>query len=275
MDNPLSPQPRWELAAEAITVKIRWFGLLLGYAYANLGPVSDHLTLNAILSVGLLYTLLDTWYTWRGRVFLGRYPLFISAMEALFIGLLCVADGSLDSPFRFYYLLSLICCALRHSCRITYATCALDCLSYAALYFALPEGSRSPVTLALLMVILAWVSWAAVSLSRLLRQIGEHLAHLNSTLREHQTTLEGCIDERGRELQETQAQLMHQDKMAGFGLLAAGIAHEVGNPLTSISTLVQMLQRRDCDAYTHEKLGLVNGQLSRIQGTLRELMNFS
>src|SRR5262249_16857075 len=39
--------------------------------------------------------------------------------------------------------------------------------------------------------------------------------------------------------------------------------------------LVQMLQRRDGDSYTHEKLALVNGQLQRIQTTLRELVNFS
>src|SRR5438128_6867988 len=63
--------------------------------------------------------------------------------------------------------------------------------------------------------------------------------------------------------------------MAAFGLLAAGIAHEVGNPLTSISSLVQMLQRRDCDGYTRDKLALVSGQLQRIQAILRELMNFS
>jgi signal transduction histidine kinase len=62
--------------------------------------------------------------------------------------------------------------------------------------------------------------------------------------------------------------------MAAFGLLAAGIAHEVGNPLTAISSLVQILQRRDLDSYTQEKLGLVNGQLRRIQNTLRELINF-
>jgi signal transduction histidine kinase len=76
-------------------------------------------------------------------------------------------------------------------------------------------------------------------------------------------------------LQEAQALLLHQEKMAAFGLLAAGIAHEVGNPLTAISSLVQMLQRRDLEPYTQEKLGLVNGQLRRIQNTLRELIDFS
>src|SRR5262249_30871837 len=50
---------------------------------------------------------------------------------------------------------------------------------------------------------------------------------------------------------------------------------EVGNPLTSISSLVQILQRRDCDPYVREKLTLVSGQLQRIQTTLRELINFS
>ncbi len=69
--------------------------------------------------------------------------------------------------------------------------------------------------------------------------------------------------------------MLHQEKMAAFGLLAAGIAHEVGNPLTSISALVQILQRRGADDYTADKLALVSGQLQRIQTTLRELVNFS
>src|SRR5947209_94573 len=137
--------PRWELAAEAIVVKIRWFGLLLGYLSVNLAPAGDtRLVLNAILAFGAGYTLLDSLYSLRGRVFLGRVPLAVSLMEALFIGLLCYFNGGLESAFRFYYLLSLICAAVRHSTRVTYATWALHSASVLLLYAALPPERRDP-----------------------------------------------------------------------------------------------------------------------------------
>jgi signal transduction histidine kinase len=273
---PSSPTPpRWELAAEAIVVKIRWFGLVLGYLAVNLAATDGRLVLNAILAFGAGYTLLDSLYSLRGRVFLGRVPLAVSLMESLFIGLLCYFHGGLDSAFRFYYLLSLICAAIRHSARVTYATCALHSASVILLYVALPPARRDPVALALTLVLLMWVTWAASSLALLLKRVGDHLGTLNDALRENQTQLEARIAERTRELQEAQAQLLHQEKMAAFGLLAAGIAHEVGNPLASISTIVQVLERRDHDDYTREKLTLVADQLRRIQGILRELINFS
>src|SRR5262249_39533822 len=101
------------------------------------------------------------------------------------------------------------------------------------------------------------------------------LGQLNTALKGQQVELELRIAERTAQLQEAQAHVLHQEKMAAFGLLAAGIAHEVGNPLTSISSMVQILQRRESDTYTLHKLGLVPGQLKRIQTTLRELIEFS
>jgi two-component system NtrC family sensor kinase len=276
MAHPSTTPPRWELAAEAIVVKIRWFGLVLGYLAVNVAPAVEHrLALNGILAFGAAYTLLDSLYSLRGRVFLGRMPLAVSLMEALFIGLLCYFHGGLESAFRFYYLLSLICASIRHSVRVTYATCALHSASLIVLYLALPTEHRDPVALTLTLVLLVWVTWAASSLGLLLKRVGDHLGTLNAALRENQTQLEERIAERTRELQEAQAQLLHQEKMAAFGLLAAGIAHEVGNPLASISTIVQLLERRDHDEYTREKLSLVADQLRRIQGILRELINFS
>jgi signal transduction histidine kinase len=268
---------RWELAAESIAVKIRWFGLLVGYVLVNVDGASldRRWVLSSILTLGAAYTLLDTWFSLRGRVFLGRYPLSVSLMESLFIGLLCYFHTGLDSPFRYYYFLSLICCAVRHPSSVTYVTCALHCASCSLLYLALPADQRLPLSLLLTLVVLGWVTWASDALGLLLKRVGSHLGRLNDALRENQAQLEARIDERTRELQEAQAQMLHQEKMAAFGLLAAGIAHEVGNPLTSISSLVQILQKHGADAYTADKLGLVSGQLQRIQTTLRELVNFS
>ena len=273
---PPAPSP-WELAAETIAVKIRWFGLLIGYAVVHLGghPFGRLALLDAILTLGAAYTLVDTLFSLRGRVFLGREPLVVSVMEALFIALLCFWDTGLDSPFRYYYFLSLICCAVRHSSRVTYATCALHGVSYGLLYLALPASGQKAFSLGLTLVMLGWVTWASDALASLLKRVGEHLSRLNGRLQLQQAELEVRIAERTAQLHEAQAHVLHQEKMAAFGLLAAGIAHEVGNPLTSISSLVQMLQRHQTDPYTENKLALVSGQLKRIQTTLRELIEFS
>jgi signal transduction histidine kinase len=151
----------------------------------------------------------------------------------------------------------------------------MHCFTYGLLYLALPPDRQALPAFALTVVMLGWVTWASNGMALLLKRVGDYLAQLNEALRRHQGELEERIAERTRELQETQAHLLHQEKMAAFGLLAAGIAHEVGNPLTSISTMVQMLQRREGDPYTLDKLGLVSGQLQRIRTTLRELIEFS
>ncbi|NUN70046.1 MAG: PAS domain S-box protein [Bacteroidetes bacterium] len=70
-------------------------------------------------------------------------------------------------------------------------------------------------------------------------------------------------------------QVVRSQKMETFGTLAAGIAHEVGNPLTSISSLVQVVQMQSSDEFVHEKLELVKNQINRIAKILRELVDFS
>ncbi len=70
-------------------------------------------------------------------------------------------------------------------------------------------------------------------------------------------------------------QLIHTQKMESIGILAAGVAHEVGNPLASISALVQVVQRSSTDEFAKEKLELVKGQITRISKTIRDLVDFS
>lgn len=70
-------------------------------------------------------------------------------------------------------------------------------------------------------------------------------------------------------------QIVRSQKMETFGTLAAGIAHEVGNPLTSISSIVQILHRSTNDDFTKDKLELVKNQINRITKIIRELVDFS
>ncbi|MBI3862488.1 MAG: two-component sensor histidine kinase [Planctomycetia bacterium] len=268
----------WELAAESITVKIRWFGVAVGYLVVNFldRPAAEHrAVMNSILTLGATYALVDTLWSLRGRVFLSRWPLSISVMEAVFIGLLCYFDQGLDSPFRFYYFLSLLVCAIRYTPVVTLATFVLHSISYGELFFSRRLQSQDLTPLFVMLVSMGWVTWACTSLVGLMKAAGRRLAQLNDELRTNQVELEERIQQRTGQLQQSQALVVQQEKQAAFGLLAAGIAHEVGNPLAAISSLVQMLNRRPNDDYTRERLQMVDDQLRRIQGTLRELVDFS
>jgi PAS domain S-box-containing protein len=70
-------------------------------------------------------------------------------------------------------------------------------------------------------------------------------------------------------------QLIHSQKMESIGTLAAGIAHEVGNPLASISAITQVIYRTTEDSFVKEKIELVKGQVTRISKIIRDLVDFS
>ena len=82
--------------------------------------------------------------------------------------------------------------------------------------------------------------------------------------------------ERLRALNE---QLVRSEKLAAAGALAAGVAHEVNNPLASISSLIQMVQSRplsaENEAETREMLRLASTQIARISQVLRDMMDFA
>ena len=265
-----------DLATESIVVKIRWFGIGMGYVLVQTRTgLHDPSAVRAFLALGAGYAALDTAFYRMGEVIFKSCPLVVSFMEAVFIALLCYHDTGLSSPFRSYYLLSLICCAVRYRPRTAWLTFGVHCLSLlclgAVLGFAGGYEAGVPLTIA----IMAWVTWASSALATLLRASGDRLEHLNAALEQNRADLEKRVAERTDALRASQARAIQQEKMAAFGLLAAGIAHEVGNPLAAVSSLVQMLQRRDPDPYTAEKLELASRQLLRIQRTVRELTDYS
>jgi two-component system, NtrC family, sensor kinase len=276
MDAVVAERPPWDLAAESIVVKIRWLGVIMGYVLVQTRTgLHNPSAVRAYLALGAGYAALDLVFWRMGEVFLKRWPLFVSFMESVFIALLCYHDTGLESPFRWYYLLSLICCAIRYRPVVAWWTLGFHCISLVSLAWSLGFGTEAKSAWPLTIVIMAWVTWASSSLAGLLKAAGEQLRGLNSELVRTRAELEERVAERTDALRTSQARVIQQEKMAAFGLLAAGIAHEVGNPLAALSSLVQMLKRRGPDPYTSEKLDLAGRQLHRIERTIRELIDFS
>ncbi|MCA8960177.1 MAG: PAS domain S-box protein, partial [Planctomycetes bacterium] len=68
-----------------------------------------------------------------------------------------------------------------------------------------------------------------------------------------------------------QNQIRQQEKLAVVGQLASGIAHEIGNPLSSISAVVQNLRRKISEEAVTKKLDLIEQHITRLVGITRQI----
>ncbi len=73
-------------------------------------------------------------------------------------------------------------------------------------------------------------------------------------------------------LLDAQGQLVRSEKLASIGRLAAGIAHEVGNPLGAIGTYIEVLRRRGADP---EVVSGVTRELERLDRIVRGLLDYA
>ncbi len=77
------------------------------------------------------------------------------------------------------------------------------------------------------------------------------------------------------ELRMREEQVQQSERLAAVGHMAAGVAHEIGNPLTAISSLTQLVQRRTDDSFVQGQLTKVRDQIQRINKIVRDLVDFS
>jgi signal transduction histidine kinase/CheY-like chemotaxis protein len=78
------------------------------------------------------------------------------------------------------------------------------------------------------------------------------------------------------ELKQTQAQLVQSTKLAAIGELAANVAHEINNPLTTVLGFASFIaERLKPEDPMREELTLIQEEASRARDIVRDLLQFS
>jgi signal transduction histidine kinase len=69
--------------------------------------------------------------------------------------------------------------------------------------------------------------------------------------------------------------LVHSEKLASLGRFSAGIAHEIRNPLANISSLAQLLNRKNTDPDIKKHLGYIQENSNIANSIIKDLLNIA
>lgn len=102
-------------------------------------------------------------------------------------------------------------------------------------------------------------------------QMVDALQHSRGETREHIDRLKDS----NRQLKQTRDQLIRSEKMASVGHLAAGLAHELGNPLAALIGYLELLKKKVEAASNADLLERALAETNRIDFLVRELLDFA
>jgi two-component system NtrC family sensor kinase len=120
-------------------------------------------------------------------------------------------------------------------------------------------------------------------LARSFNKMTESLQRANEEIHDWIRTLEQKVEERTKELKDAQFQLLHTEKLAAVGKIAATVAHEINNPLTGVFTYIKLMERRieegkngthDMEKF-REYLSTMSREVQRTSAIVHNLLDFT
>ncbi len=188
---------------------------------------------------------------WRG---IGAMILWTAAGDAVLITIVAHATGGAHSPFLFLYAVQVVTTAIVLGARIAALAGGLGLVLLAGAVLrpgaltTTPGAGADPeriVWIASLTLTLVFLGFIGAHLTRRLARTERELAGAHDRLARSLRRLARAhaeLQEAYAKLARAESQLVSAEKMRAFGVLVAGVAHELGNPLTVLAGNLEPLE---------------------------------
>jgi len=180
--------------------------------------------------------------------------------------LLLIWTGGVHSPLAGFFVFHMVFSSLLLSQRKAFASAAAALIILAVGLFVAgqwPETLPDRLSLLGLCTTLLLTVYLANHITRGLRRQRRRLIRQNRRIR-------AMSDQ----LHRTQQAMIQHEKMVSLGQMAAGVAHEVANPLASMDSLLQLMLRKP-ERIKVEALATLREQIERINQIVRQMKTFA
>ncbi len=216
----------------------------------------------------LLYNVAARWLTRRRRA---RRRLLVNAgvqilLDLAALSLLTAWTGGAQSPVLGFFVFHMVFASLLLSRLMAYAAAATASVLLAIsleVFGVWPAGYRERLT------VIGWIITLLLTVY-LANRIVQRLRHHRARLAERNRRIRLM----SRELRRQQQALVQHEKMAAMGQMAAGVAHEIANPLANMDSILQLVQRNP-DRMSERNAQRLREQVQRVQQIVQHLTEFA
>ena len=217
-------------------VRLRWAAavlfLLLALAAGSVFHIPvPPLAVGAVLAVQVASNVaLEIWVR-RHRTVRAMTVAALMALDTVLLTVLLALSGGPSNPFRVLYLVDVALGAVVLTPALTWTLLALVLACFGALFLPMPWSPAAGLGHAELMRLHLRGMWVAFALA-------------GGTLVIFVLRVRGALAEREAELDRERERAGRRDRLASLATLAAGTAHALGSPLSTIAVAAHELERR-------------------------------
>ncbi len=248
-------------------------GSFTWFALAPLPP-GERMAVGFTLLAFLAYCLLLYLLVWKERISFRSLNIPVLVLDFSFATVLIVQTGGPGSDFYLAYYLLVALQAFFYG--LTRGTIVAVISALLSLGVVLTSPGPAPwLTYGLRQAFLFLVAVSLGLLSHREKRERQEMQRLNRELREKGESLERAY----RDLQEAQQHLVQSEKLASIGTLAAGLAHEINNPIGIITSRLECMfmeaAEKNLPESVQEDLRIIGKHAHRVAEIAQSLLSFS